>query len=70
MNASDIVRKILNWQTNPHAPRLRCRKDQGHHELVPVERQGRVVLVCTDCDYVQRWVPGEVLGTGERVFPL
>ncbi len=70
MSNAEIVRMILNWQTNPNAPRLKCRKDARHHELVPVERQGRVLLVCTDCDYTQTWVPGEVLGTSERMRTL
>ncbi len=70
MTNTEIVRKILNWQTNPNAPRLKCRKDERHHELVPIERQGHVVLVCTDCDYAQTWVPGEVLGTSEQVWRL
>ncbi len=70
MQNYEVVRKILNWQTNPHAPRLKCPKDDRHHELVPVEKRGRVVLVCTDCDYVQTWVPGEVLGTGNGLCRL
>lgn len=53
-------RKIANvqrWQAASWMHPLTCGNDSGHANLEPVERDGKVVLICKDCPYVQEWIP-------------
>lgn len=58
-----IVAAIESWQADPYVHPLTCGWDSQNHRPLRPRRDGdQVVLVCEDCDYVQRWVPAVVLG--------
>jgi hypothetical protein len=56
MNKS-LIKQINEMQKNPEFHPLTCGNDSRHSPLVAEGRQGRIVLVCKDCDYVQEWIP-------------
>ncbi len=61
MTNQQIIDKVNQWQNAGFVHPLTCGKDSQHQDLVPKEVDGKVVLSCSDCDYVQDWIPEEVL---------
>ena len=61
MTNQQIIAKVNLWQNAGFVHPLTCGKNSLHLNLVPEERDGKVVLVCPNCDYVQDWVPDHVL---------
>jgi len=55
------IQKIKEWQTNGRFHPLTCGNDSNHAVLVPFEQNGEVKLRCTDCNYVQNYVPTVVV---------
>lgn len=62
MTPEDQVAKLNAWQNNPYAHPLTCNKDSRHNPLVPVIKDGSVILRCSDCGYEQLWIPAICLG--------
>jgi len=60
---ADIIRIVSKWQAAGFIHELTCRVDSRHEALVPVEREGRVVLACPTCGAVQEHIPAVVLGS-------
>lgn len=58
---SRIVEKVNAWQNNNAVHPLTCRKDSRHAPLRPKIKEGEVVLICSDCGYVQNHIPECVL---------
>ncbi len=58
-----IIAKIEEWQRNPRVHELTCGNYSSHAPLRPKVKGDRVVLVCSDCDYVQPHIPDIVLKT-------
>lgn len=53
---------IIKWQEAGCVHPLTCGNDSGHANLLPsVAANGDLVLRCTDCDYVQTYIPEMVL---------
>ena len=52
-----IIKQIRYRQKCRAMHPLTCRHGGAHRDLEPVERDGKVVLICLDCDYVQNWIP-------------
>jgi hypothetical protein len=63
MTNQQIIDKVNQWQNAGFVHPLTCGNDSQHQDLVPKEVDGKVVLSCSDCDYVQNWIPEEVLGS-------
>jgi hypothetical protein len=61
MSNEDIIKAIEKHQKCPYLHPLTCGKDSRHQVLVAVEENGKVVLKCPDCDYVQPGVPSCVM---------
>ena len=57
MNNQEKIQKILEWQNNPYIHELTCGNNSTHKPLIPKEIDGKVVLVCRDCDYIQEYIP-------------
>jgi hypothetical protein len=57
---ADIAR-IRRWQANGRVHPLTCGNDSSHAKLEPIAEDGRVILVCPDCDYRQDVIPSIVL---------
>lgn len=58
MTNAEKIRLIEKYQSCPHVHPLTCGKGTGGHQnLVPVERDGAVILICKDCDYIQTDIP-------------
>jgi hypothetical protein len=57
-----IMERVRAWQANGMVHPLTCATDSEHQRLVPVEKNGQVVLRCLDCDYEQTWIPAMVTG--------
>ena len=62
MTNQKIIEKVVQWQNAGFVHPLTCGNDSQHQDLVAKELDGKVVLHCLDCDYVQDWIPEEVLG--------
>lgn len=62
MTNQEIINKVNEWQNAGFVHPLTCGNSSLHRDLVPEERECKVILVCLDCDYVQDWIPNHVLG--------
>lgn len=58
MNNKNIFEAIRANQNNQMLHPLTCGNDSRHTPLVPVEKKGKVILRCVDCDYEQTFIPG------------
>lgn len=58
---STILAAVKAWQEDETIHPLTCGTDSNHRPLVAVERDGKVVLTCLDCDYVQTNIPDCVI---------
>lgn len=56
------IYRILKWQSCGFVHPLTCGKN-SEHILKPKEKDGDVILICPDCDYVQNHVPDVVYET-------
>lgn len=61
MTNEEIIAKIKEHQECGFVHPLTCGNDSRHEVLVGVVVDGKVVLKCPSCDYVQKWVPGHAL---------
>jgi len=57
-NNQKIIDSVAALQSREDLHPLTCGKDSRHGLLEAKEVDGKVVLVCPDCDYVQTWIPG------------
>jgi hypothetical protein len=57
---AEKLERIVTWQGAPFVPSLTCGVDSGHRDLVGREMDGEVMLICPDCGYVQKRIPGIV----------
>ena len=63
----DIIRIVTKYQNFGMVHELTCASDSRHAALEPVERAGKVILVCPTCGAVQEEIPAFVLGSEEMV---
>lgn len=57
-----LIAAVNAWQRHPRLHQLLCRKEPTHRPLVPFEdKDGRVRLMCPDCDYRQNTIPSSVI---------
>jgi len=61
MTNADIIRIVKKWQAAGFVHELTCRIDSTHDPLVPIEREGAVVLGCPTCGTAQERIPDFVL---------
>jgi hypothetical protein len=61
MTNVEKIAAVNRWQAEPLVHSLTCGNDSCHMVLRPTEVNGRVILVCPDCEYQQSFVPDEVL---------
>ena len=61
LTAEEIVEKVRRYQEGEYFHPLTCGNDSSHSLLVAEDHGGKVVLVCTDCDYVQGWIPESIV---------
>jgi hypothetical protein len=52
---------VREWQRDTRVRPLLCGADSRHRLLEAVERDGRVILRCPDCEYHQSYIPSSVL---------
>lgn len=57
MTNAEIIAKVSAWQAAGFVHELTCGTDSRHASLVAKEIEGKVVLVCPTCDYMQQWIP-------------
>jgi len=55
------ILKIEAWQNNDMVHPLTCGNDSNHKKLIPIENDGKVILGCVDCNYIQSYIPKVVL---------
>ena len=60
MKNSEIINAVIAWQVDIMKHPLTCGNDSNHRSLAPEERNGKVILYCLDCDYVQDHIPDVV----------
>ena len=62
MTNEEIIQKVNEWQEDDMIHEMVCGKEGSKHRpLYPVEEDGRIILKCFDCDYVQHKIPECVL---------
>lgn len=61
MTNKEIIVKVNQWQNAGFVHPLTCGNDSQHQNLVPKEKDGKVILICLDCAYTQKWIPPVVL---------
>ena len=62
MTIKEKIEAITKWQNCKFVHPLTCgSKDCNHIPLKPIEKEGKVVLICKDCDYEQEYLPIYVL---------
>ena len=61
MTNQDIISAINKWQTSDFVHPLTCSTSSSHKPLIPIELDGKVVLKCLDCGYIQENIPESVL---------
>jgi hypothetical protein len=58
MTNEEKIKAITKFQNLGYVHPLTCGVGTGGHaDLVGKEKDGKVILVCLDCDYEQEWVP-------------
>jgi len=53
MNNKQRIGIMTSYQSNPMVHPLTCGNNSMHENLVPVEENNEVILMCLDCDYTQ-----------------
>jgi len=53
----DLIEAINEHQQRKDLHPLTCGNDSRHRPLLAKEENGKAILVCEDCDYVQRYIP-------------
>ncbi|MCE5220029.1 MAG: hypothetical protein LLF98_01875 [Clostridium sp.] len=53
MDNKQRLKILTSYQDNPMVHPLTCGKNSNHQNLVPVEEDDKVILKCSDCDYIQ-----------------
>ena len=61
MDNKKKLSKIAQYQNNGNWHELTCGNDSQHLPLVGKEVNGKVILVCLECDYDQDYIPEVVL---------
>lgn len=61
MTNEEKISAVTRWQTAGYVHPLTCGVNSGHENLRAVERDGRVILECPTCGYVQEDIPAVVL---------
>ena len=56
MTNEQIIEAVSDWQANDMLHDLTCGNDSDHAPLIPKEENGKVILVCSDCDYKQEHI--------------
>lgn len=64
MDNQTIIDAIARYQQLGYVHPLTCGNNSMHTELIGKEVDGKVVLVCPDCDYIQKWVPEFAIESG------
>jgi len=54
---SVIMKAVEEWQANETIHPLTCGIDSNHRPLKAVGRDGKVILICLDCEYTHTAVP-------------
>lgn len=62
MKNEEIIERIRRWQSSSLVHPLTCGNDSNHTILQPKEIDEKVVLICEDCEYVQEYIPGVIIG--------
>jgi len=53
----EIIRRIREYQDNSMVHPLTCGNNSNHANLEPVIINGKVALMCLNCDYIQKHIP-------------
>lgn len=53
----EIINTINKYQQRTDCHPLTCGNDSRHSLLIPVEKNGSIILKCPDCDYEQSYIP-------------
>ena len=61
MTNQEVIERVNLWQNTGFVHPLTCGNDSQHQNLIAKEFDGKVLLTCVDCDYIQDWIPPEVL---------
>lgn len=61
MTNQQIIDKVNLWQNAGFVHPLTCGNNSQHQNLAAKEINGKVILFCLDCDYIQNFIPECVL---------
>ena len=57
MTIQEQVDNVNRWQTCGYVHPLTCNDSNCRANLIAYEQDGKVILVCPECNLVQNWVP-------------
>lgn len=62
-NTIDKVMKFQELAKQGIIHPLTCGNDSSHKHLIATVKDGKVILMCPDCDYIQNYIPDCVMNT-------
>jgi len=57
MTKTQLFKKIKLYQKDIHSHPLTCGNNSMHENLIPKIMGDDVILLCTECDYIQTHIP-------------
>lgn len=63
----EVINSVKMWQTEEMLHPLTCGNDSNHLPLEPKEENGKVILVCSECDYTQDFIPPVVASFNGKI---
>lgn len=61
MSNEEIIKRINAWQNAGFVHPLTCRWSSKHPNLIPIERNGKVILECPQCKREQLSIPPSII---------
>lgn len=61
MSNEEIIKRVNAWQDAGFVHPLTCIGSSKHPNLIPIEKDGRVILQCPKCKRVQLNIPPSII---------
>jgi hypothetical protein len=68
MNNQEKLEAIKEWQSDDMIHPLTCGNNSNHRNLIGEEIDGKIILKCLDCNYIQNWVPEIVFEYKHEIY--
>ena len=65
---AEIIERVNNWQNAGFMHPLTCRWSSNHGNLIPIEKDGKVILKCPSCKKEQLYIPSCIVDLDPKVL--